>query len=82
MGDADGMVAPGHVVVRLLALGRVGRGDLEVVVAVEEHEALDQEVLPVLRLPLQRVVDVALADAEEDHLVRGIDAVRSEEVVL
>lgn len=81
MRDADGVVAPGHVVVRLLALGRVGGGDLEIVVAVEKDEALDEEILSVLRLPLQRIVDVALADAKQDHLVRGVKAVCSEEVV-
>lgn len=81
MRDTYGVVAASHVVVRLLALSGVSGRDFEVVVAVEEHESLDQEILAVLGLPLECIVDVALADAEKHHLVCGIDTVRSKEVI-
>lgn len=46
-----------------------------------ERQALDDEVVPVLALALERVVDVAERDGEEDGRVLAVERVRAEEVV-
>lgn len=40
----------------------------------QEREPLRHQVLPVVRLPLQAVLDVALPDAERDHRVGRVEA--------
>jgi hypothetical protein len=52
------------------------------VVVEEEGEALEDQVLPVDRLPLEAVVDVAEAQAECYDGVGGVEGQRAEEVVL